>query len=296
MWRILLLRAAQLLASLIGVAVLASALEAFPQASRGFCPFAAALAAALAEILRGSAGISTVTGTPALHDVARTLPYTLQLLGAGAFVAFLVGVPLGILLSASRMLRAAAPLIQIIAATPVFVAALLLIWIAVRVLHWADASQTSALSWTALIKSEGWELALRSFALPALTVGAAGAASVQLSLRRGAAAALSAPYRGGLRMLGLSAFDIDLRYATPEILSGLLEDLGDVALALISAAAVAEWVFNRNGAAVLFLKSAALGDWNVAAAVLAVFAAITLVTGFIGFAAARLVVPAKARP
>lgn len=296
MWRILLLRAAQLLASLIGVAVLASVLEAVPQASHGFWPFAAAFAAALGEILRGSAGTSTVTGASALHEVARALPSTLQLLGAGALIAFLVGLPLGILLSASRTLRAAAPLIQIVAATPVFVAALMLIWIAVRVLHWADASQTSALSWTALIKSEGWEAALRAFALPALTVGLAGAASVQLSLRRSAATALSASYRDGLRMLGLSTFDIDLRYATPEIFSGLLHDLGDVVLALISAAAVAEWVFNRNGAAVLFLKSAALSDWNVAAAVLAVFAAITLVTGFIGFAAARLVVPMEARP
>ena len=206
-----------------------------------------------------------------------------------------MGVPLGLILSASRMLRAAAPLIQVIAATPVFVAALALIWIAVRVLHWADASEASALSWTALIKSEGWNAALRAFALPALTVGAAGAASVQLSLRRSAAAVLSAPHRNGLRMLGLGTLDIDLRYGLPEIFSALLRDLGDAALALFSAAAVAEWVFNRKGAAVLFLKSAALGDWNVAAAVLSSFAAITLIVGFVGFVAAQLMIRGETR-
>jgi peptide/nickel transport system permease protein len=291
MWRDWLLRAAQLIGSLAGVVVLASLLAVLPLSTHGFWPFVSAFAGRFSAAVHGDFGRSAVTGAPAMAEVIAVLPLTLQLLAAGAIFALLLGGPLGILLSASRTLRAAAPLIQIIAATPVFVAALALIWIAVRVLHWSETSQASALSFAALMRAGDWDTALHAFALPALTVGAAGAASVQLSLRRAAAIAWSAPYRNGLRMMGLGTLDIDLHYALPDILTALLRDLGEIVLALISATAVAEWVFHREGIAVLFLKSAALGDWSVAAATLFVFATITLASGFVGVLASRLIVP-----
>jgi peptide/nickel transport system permease protein len=194
-------------------------------------------------------------------------------------------------LSASRMLRAAAPLIQIIAAAPVFCAALGLIWLAVHVLHWTAPTQTSALSWSSLATPGNWNAALRSFALPALVVGAAGAACVQLSLRRTASQVLQAPYRAGLQMMGLRTLEIDLRYVMPEFAARLLRCLGDVVLALVAAAAVAEWVFNRTGAAVLFLKSASFADWNVAALILLIFAALKFAADFVGHIAADLVMP-----
>jgi peptide/nickel transport system permease protein len=291
MWRDRLLRAAQLTGSILGALVLASLLATLSQPAHGFWPVFSAFAAKLIAAFGGDFGRGAVTGAPAMAAALAAFPATLQLLGAGAIIALLVGIPLGVFLSASRTLRAAAPLMQIIAAMPVFVAALALIWIAVRVLHWSEASQTSALSWTTLVKSGDWSAALHAFALPALTVGVAGAASVQLSLRRAVARAWSAPYRSGLRMMGLGALDIDLRYAVPEVLAALLRDVGEIALALISATAVAEWVFHRDGAAVLFLRSAAFGDWNVAAAILFVFAIIKLAAEFLGLAASWFVAP-----
>jgi peptide/nickel transport system permease protein len=271
--------------------VLASLLAGLSQPTHDFWPFLSVFSAKFMSALGGDFGPSAVTGSQSMAAAIAAFPATLQLLTAGALIALVIGIPLGILLSASRALRAAAPLIQIIAATPVFVAALTLIWVAVRVLHWSEASQASALSWTELVRSGGWNAAWQAFALPALTVGAAGAASVQLSLRRAAARAWSAPYRSGLRTMGLSRLDIDLRYAVPEVIAALLRDVGEITLALISATAVAEWVFHRDGAAVLFLKSAALGDWNVAAAILFLFAAIKLVAEFLGFVASWLVAP-----
>ena len=291
MWRDWLLRAAQVIGSLLGALVLASLLATLSQPTHGFWPLLSVFCAKFMAALEGDFGRSAVTGARSMAAAVAAFPATLQLLTVGAVIALVIGIPLGIVLSASRTLRAAAPLIEIIAAMPVFVAALALIWIAVRVLHWSDASQTSALSWTALVRSGGWNAAWQTFALPALTVGAAGAASVQLSLRRAAVRAWSAPYRNGLRMMGLGTLDIDLRYAVPEVIAGLLRDAGEIALALISATAVAEWVFHRDGAAVLFLKSAAFGDWNVAAAVLFLFAIIKLVAEFLGLAASWLVAP-----
>ena len=45
----------------------------------------------------------------------------------------------------------------------------------------------------------------------------------------------------------------------------------------------------RPGAAVLFVKSLALGDWTLAGAILAVFAAIKFGADFVGRVGARLV-------
>ena len=93
---------------------------------------------------------------------------------------------------------------------------------------------------------------------------------------------MEAPWRRGLRLMGLGAVEIDLAYLAPRILAGLLAALGEITLALFSAAAVAEWVFDWPGAAVLFVKSVALPDWGVAALVLLAFAAIKLMADFIG--------------
>ena len=60
-----------------------------------------------------------------------------------------------------------------------------------------------------------------------------------------------------------------------------------VAAALLSAAAVAEWVFNYAGAADLFVKSVALHDWAIVAPVLLSFAGLTLIADFIGRCLAR---------
>jgi peptide/nickel transport system permease protein len=282
MWRVWVWQGVQFALSFVGAMALASLLVAFSHHAHGVWPFLSVFADTLMNAFKGDFGRSTANGQPALHAVLLQLPATLQLVGAGALIAFVIGVPLGIFLSVSRILRAAAPLMQIVAAVPVFCAALALIFLFVHALHWNAPWQTNV----------GASDALHGFALPALTVGAVGIAIVQLALRRKAALALAAPYRAGLRMMGLGAFEIDLRYVLPELLGALAASLGEIALALFSAAAVVEWVFHRQGAAILFLKSAAPQDWNVAALVLLIFAAIKLFVDFIGAVTACLLVPA----
>jgi peptide/nickel transport system permease protein len=207
---------------------------------------------------------------------------------AGAFVALVVGAPLGVLLGRGRALRAAAPLIQLVAAAPVFCAGLGLLWLASRALHWSYMPQS--LSWPALAGGGRPALlsALSTLALPGLTVGAAGAAAVQLAVRRAESTAIEEPYRHGLRLLGLGSFEVDRLYLAPQIFARSLASFGDIVLALFSATAVAEWLFGWPGAAVLFLKSVALHDWNVTALVLLVFAAVSLLADLCGTVAARV--------
>jgi peptide/nickel transport system permease protein len=268
---------------LLGAIILAAAVAAVPAEGNHY------LRAALARLLdfvRLDFGASSISGQRAVAVVGERLPATLELMAAGAIVAFLVGIPLGVLLGRGRALRAAAPLLQLVAAAPVFCAGLGLLWLSAHVLHWTYAPQP--LPWPAL--GEGGHralLALNALALPGLTVGAAGAAAVQLAVRRAEAEAIEEPYRHGLKLLGLNSFEIDRLYLAPQILAGLLASFGEIVLALFSATAVAEWLFGWPGAAVLFLKSVALHDWNVTALVLLTFAAVSLTADFCGVIAAR---------
>ena len=300
MWRFGLRRAGRFALGLLGAILMAAvvAAQAAPPGKGGVSHFIGTVLSRLGEFVRFDFGSSAITAASAAQEVAQRLPATLELVAAGALIAALIGIPLGIVLSIGRASRAAAPLIQIVAAAPVFCAALALLWLSVQVLHWDAQLQGAPDLWSALASGRGAAIreAFRLLALPALTVGAAGAAGVQLALRRAANESRDAPYRRGLRMMGLTPFEVDRLYLVPQVLAGVLANLGEIALSLFSAAAVAEWVFGWPGAAVLFLKSVALHDWSVVALVLFAFAAITLFAEFVGSLGARALAGIEANP
>ena len=274
---------------LLGALFLAAAIAAVPAHGDHYLR---TVLTRLFDFVRLDFGTSRMSGLSAAHEIAARLPATLELMMAGALVAFAIGVPLGVLLGRGRVFRAAAPLIQLVAAAPVFCAGLALLWLAQRVLHWSYAP--SPLPWPALIEGGRNALsALNALSLPGLTVGAVGAAAVQLAVRRGESQAMKEPYRRGLRLMGLQSLEIDRLYLVPQVIAELLASLGEIVLALISAAAVAEWLFGWPGVAVLFLKSIALRDWSVTALVLFAFAAISLVADLCGVIAARSIGDAR---
>jgi len=282
-------QAGRLALGLLGAIVLAALVAAAGSHAPGLSAYANIVVARLVAFGHLDFGTSAITANPAWDDLARRLPVTLELLGFGAVVAVVIGTPVGLLLSAGRVLRAGAPLLQIVAAAPVFCAGLGLLWLSERVLHWTGAPHDTSFV-SALLSGDTDAMAaeLRSVALPALTVGAAGAASIQLALRRAVSQAANEPYRRGLHAMGLSRFEVDSAYLFPQVVAGLFRSFGEVASSLLSATAVAEWVFGWNGAADLFLKSIALQDWSVVGLVLLVFAALTLSAEFVGAMAARL--------
>jgi peptide/nickel transport system permease protein len=275
---------------LLGAIILAALVAALSDVAHahGVQAYAGAVLSHLLAIGHLDFGASAISDVPAWTEIARRLPATLELLGFGALVAVFIGAPVGLLLS-TRLLRAGAPLIQIVAAAPVFCAGLGLLWVSERVLHWTGGPPGASLM--AALQSGNPDMiaaALRMVALPALTVGAAGAASIQLALRRAISQAAGEPYRRGLQAMGLGRFEIDRVYLVPQVLAGLLHSLGEVMSSLLAAAAVAEWVFAWPGAANLFLKSVALHDWSVVGLVLLVFAGLTMAAEFLGVMGARL--------
>lgn len=242
----------------------------------GLAGFGAAVGSRLVHFAQLDFGHSAISGLPVVQELAVRLPPTLLLVALGGITALVVGLPLGLLFALGPARRAAAPLVQLITATPVFCAGLALAWMAVHLLHWPVT--INALPNYVPAPGQEWQV----LALPVLTVGLAGAAAVQLALRRAAAESSGGTFRSGLKQMGLSGLEIERLYVMPQVLAGLLASLGEIVLALLSAAVVAEWVFHRNGAADLFVKSVALRDWNMAAMILFVFALLTFAADFLG--------------
>jgi peptide/nickel transport system permease protein len=291
MVRLLVRQALRFALGLIGAVVLAAALSALAAegAEHSAQAWFQAFLARLVAMARLDFGMSHVSGWSAAGEVAQAMPYTATLVTLGALVALVIGIPLGLLLGTGPLRRALAPLIQIVAAAPVFCAALALSWISIHLF----ASKPVAPSGS-LFDGDAVHV-LNTLLLPVLTVGAAGAAAVQLALRRAASQAQKQPWRTSLRLMGLPAFEIDRIYVAPEVMAGVLASLGEMTLALFSAAAVAEWVFGWPGAAVLFVKSLAFGDWNVVALVLLVFAAVKFIADLIGSVAAEVITGEEVR-
>jgi peptide/nickel transport system permease protein len=287
MLRFVLNEAGRLLLSLFGAALMAAAIAALsaPHAGEGAVSFLMAWGDRLGEFARLRFGQSIISGAPVLSELAARLPLTLGLVLEGIVVAAVVGIPVGLMFGAGPGRRAAAPLIQIVAAAPIFCAGLALAFVAANLLHWPVPLDGGVRVGRHLFPQTAAQA--QAILLPALTVGLAGAAAVQLALRRAAAEASQGPWRVYLRRMGLSAWEIERVYVVPQIFAGLLSSLGEVMLSLLSAAAVAEWVFSCPGAADLFVKSVALRDWSAVGAVLLVFAGLTLTAEFAGRCAAR---------
>jgi ABC-type dipeptide/oligopeptide/nickel transport system permease component len=298
MWRFGLRQAGRLALGLFGAFLLAALVSALSVPNDGsVAGYLRDVLGRLSSMSQFDFGSSGISAAPAWTELAGRLPATLEILGLGAIFAAVVGAPVGILLSAGRALRAGAPLIQIVAAAPVFCAGLGLLWLSRNVLHWAGAPHE--VSFLGALVSGNLDAAaaeLRAAALPALTVGAAGAASIQLALRRAVNLAAGEPYRRGLHAMGLSRFEIDRLYLVPQVLAGLLQSLGEIASSLVAATAVAEWVFNWPGAADLFLRSVALRDWTVAGLILLALAALTMVAECVGTIGARLMAETERQP
>ena len=293
MFRFTLRETARLFFGLVGVGLLAiclASLDSFA-ASHGLSGFLRSVTHHIEAVGHLNFGTSATSGRAALAELGERLPPTLIVLSAGLIVALVIGGPLGIAFGGGPGRRAAAPLIQFVASTPVFCAALVLNYVAVRSFHWPHETQTNFLTPSGTFHFDASDplAALQPLLLPALTVGAAGAAAVQLALRRGAASVANESYRIGLRRLGLSALEIDRAFVVPQVLAALVASFGEIALALVAAAAVAEWVFNVPGAVDLFVKSVALGDWTMAGLVIFLFAAIALVAEYCGRIGARAI-------
>lgn len=283
-------QAIRLVVGVLGAVLVAAAIAAVGEPYAQNLPgFLKALLAHLIQFARLDLGVSALTGAPITQELGNHLPKTMGLIGLGAAIAVVVGAPFGLLLAFAPIRRVLAPVIQIITATPVFCSGLALAYGAVVGLHWPVSINAPV---GAAVPPDQM---LPILILPVLTVGLAGAAAVQLVLRQAAARSSEVPFRVGLKRMGLRALEIEALYVVPQVAAALMAGAREIVLALVSATVVAEWVFHRDGAADLFVKSVALADWNMVAILVFVFACLTFITDFAGSVLGRVLAPGGQR-
>lgn len=271
--------AARFGASLVGAVLFAAALAALASSA----PYADAFAARLWGALSLDFGASTMTGVDSLAEIASTLAASATLLAPGLLLAFVLGVPLGLVLADTKTRAFAMPLMQLGRAVPVFCGALLIAVAAAALVPDAEPGRDLSLR-AAMAAGDARAIlaALAAMAPLVLPIGLAGAGVVAAAVSGALAEALGEPYRESLHRLGLSQREILRAYVSRRALALAMTALGDVVLAAIAATAVVERLFDWPGAGAQFIHAAALENWPVVAALIFTIAVTRIAADFMG--------------
>jgi peptide/nickel transport system permease protein len=241
----------------------------------------------LKGVLSGDLGQSLRINVPVRDLIAQKLPVTLQLASMAIMIAFLIGIPAGII-SAVKKGTAWDYGANVFAlwgiSTPNFWLGIMLIFLFSIKLSWLPASGFVPLS-------ENWRASLASTILPAFVLGNAIAAILMRHTRSAMLQVLDSDYVRTARAKGLSERSVILKHAmrnalTPVITLGALE-LGT----LLSGAVLTEQVFSIPGFGKLIVDAVFSRDYAVVQGVVLVTATVYIILNLLADIAYILVNP-----
>ncbi|BBC01714.1 peptide/nickel transport system permease protein [Bradyrhizobium elkanii] len=238
-------------------------------------------------VLMGDLGESLRNKMPVSSLIAQKLPVTMQIAGMAIVVAFLIGIPAGII-SAVKIGTAwdyGANLFALWGiSTPNFWLGIMLIFLFSVELGWLPASGYVPLS-------ENWRASLAASVMPAFVLGNAIAAILMRHTRSAMLQVLESDYVRTARAKGLSERTVILKHAmrnalTPIITLGALE-LGT----LLSGAVLTEQIFSIPGFGKLIVDAVFNRDYAVVQGVVLTTATIYITLNLIADIAYILVNP-----
>ncbi|MGX1109106.1 MULTISPECIES: ABC transporter permease [Bradyrhizobium] len=238
-------------------------------------------------VLMGDLGESLRNKMPVSSLIAQKLPVTMQIAGMAIVVAFLIGIPAGII-SAVKIGTAwdyGANLFALWGiSTPNFWLGIMLIFLFSVELGWLPASGYVPLS-------ENWRASLAASVMPAFVLGNAIAAVLMRHTRSAMLQVLESDYVRTARAKGLSERTVILKHAmrnalTPIITLGALE-LGT----LLSGAVLTEQIFSIPGFGKLIVDAVFNRDYAVVQGVVLTTATIYITLNLIADIAYILVNP-----
>ena len=226
-------------------------------------------------LARGDLGVSLRTGEPVADELARRIPRSLELIGAGLLVAVLLGVPLGVVAARSRG-RLAGALAAVIAvagfSAPVFVLGILLVLLFSLALGWLPSSGFVPFSDDPLQHC----LAL---ILPSLTIGLNFMGVVARMTRASLADVMGRDYVKLARAKGMPRGRAILRHALPNALVPVIAIVGVRAGNLLGGTVIIEALFDWPGLSSLLVSAAFSRDYPVVqGSLLAIFALFILIS------------------
>lgn len=226
-------------------------------------------------LARGDLGVSLHTGEPVADELARRIPRSLELIGAGLLIAVLLGVPLGVVAARSRG-RLAGALAAVIAvagfSAPVFVLGILLVLLFSLALGWLPSSGFVPFSDDPLQHC----LAL---ILPSLTIGLNFMGVVARMTRASLADVMGRDYVKLARAKGMPRGRAILRHALPNALVPVIAIVGVRAGNLLGGTVIIEALFDWPGLSSLLVSAAFSRDYPVIqGSLLAIFALFILIS------------------
>lgn len=242
----------------------------------------------LGDAIRGDLGRSLLSGADVSTEIARKSRITLPLIALSGTIAFVVGVPLGMLagLRAGRSGGAAlAALGRVGVAVPVF-------WVGVL------SISLFAVRWRLLpaggFPDDGWarpDLALRALILPALSLAVAQGAMLTRFARSSTIDCLEQEWMLAARATGLRRRSALLRHGVRNVLPPVVAVLGTQVATLVVGAIVVENVFALPGLGRMLIQDVAVRDHLKVQGIVVAVTAFVFLVGFAVDAVSRVLDP-----
>jgi peptide/nickel transport system permease protein len=228
-------------------------------------------------VLRGDLGHSVIGNYPVRNAIATRAPVTISLVGAGLFLSVVIGIPLGAF-AASRPRGVVDRLVTFGAsagvAVPNFWLGLVLLWLFTAVVHWFPPTGYVGLA----ADPVGW---LRHLALPAVTLGAVGAAEILCQTRAAVGEALQQDYVRALRAKGLRRPAVVGKHALKNGMIPVVTVLGLQVSRLFGLSVIVEQIFGLPGLGSLAIQSVFKRDVPVIQGVVLVVTVAVLLTNLL---------------
>jgi peptide/nickel transport system permease protein len=211
----------------------------------------------MGRLLQGDLGTSLQDDSPVIDEIARRLPRTLELIGAAALIAVVIGMPTGTLAAIRRggaLDRIASALAGLALAVPVFVVGTLFVLVFAQTLRWIAAG-----GYVPLARDPVQHLLL--LAMPALTIGLGLIAVVFRMTRSAVLDVVMRNYVRTARAKGLSPGRILWRHVVRNALSPVVTVLALHLGSLLGGTVLIEYVFNWPGLSGLLVSAVNARDY-----------------------------------
>ena len=211
----------------------------------------------LGNVLQGDLGFSITSRRPIIDEIGARLPQTLLLMIVSLTMAICIGVPIGVVTAVRQYSKADYGLNSLavfLASTPVFVLALIGIYVFAVNLHWLPTGQVHTIGRTDLLDL------IHHLILPASVLAIVNAAPLVRYTRASMLDVLNSEYVTTARSKGLVSRIVIGRHA---FRNGLIPIITIVALLIPEAVAgvvITEQIFAWNGMGQLAVKAASARD------------------------------------
>jgi len=243
-------------------------------------------------LLHGDLGVSLRSGEPVADELARRIPRSLELIGAGLLVAVLFGIPLGVIAARARDRWAgwAASVIAVAGfSSPVFVTGIVLILVFSLMLGWLPSSGYVPFA------DDPW-VHLLSLVLPACTVGIGFMGVVARMTRASLSDVITRDYIKLARAKGLSRGRAIFRHGLPNALIPVIAVVGIRAGNLLGGTVIIEALFDWPGISSLLVSASYARDYPVIQGCLLAIFGIFIIIGLAIDMAQGLADPRLRRP